>query len=104
MSKQPREKMILVSSGFGANTNEPFVQIEMEELDRPKQMSPNEARALALNLLECADAAESDGFLVGFFRDELKQDRQGIAVILNDFRKYRRRRSKTDKGTNRFTE
>ena len=40
--------------------------------------------------------------LVGFFRDELKQDRQGIAVILNDFRKYRKKRAKTDKGTNRF--
>lgn len=102
MSKQPREKMILVSSGFGANTNEPFVQVQAEELDHPIQMSPNEARALAVNLLEAADAAETDGYLVGFFRDELKQDRQGIAVILNDFRKYRKKRAKTDKGTNRF--
>lgn len=103
-SKQPREKMILVTSGYGANTNQPFVQVEAEELDRPLQMSPNEARALAVNLLEAADAAETDGYLVGFFRDELKQDRQGIAVILSNFRKYRRQRAKIDKGTNRFME
>ena len=103
-SKQPRNKMILVSSGFGANTNQPFVQFEAEELDHPVQMSPNEARALAINLLEAADAAETDGFLVGFFQDELKQERQTVAILLRDFRKYRTQRGKIDKGTNRYVE
>lgn len=103
MSNKPKEKMILVTSGFGANTNQPYVQIESEDLDKPLQISPGEARALGLNLLQAAEAAETDGFLVGFFR-KLDTDRRYVAVILQEFREYRKERGQVDKGENRHVE
>ena len=65
-------KNILVSSGYGGNTKKPFVMIEGDSIDEAIQMSPIEARDLALNLLQCADAAESDAFIVEFTQNELK--------------------------------
>jgi len=59
---------VMVSSGFGYNTQQPYVQVLIEAADWSTQMSPATARELAFNLLTAADAAESDGFLVGFLR------------------------------------
>jgi len=67
-------------------------------------ISPNEARALALNILECADAAETDGFLVEFFKGEMEQPDQTVIVVLMQFREYRKKRADLDKGINRFVE
>lgn len=53
------------------------------------QMSPTEARDLALNLLMCADAAENDAFLVTFLRRKVKADDRAIAGILQEYRKWR---------------
>lgn len=79
-----------VSSGFGHNTQKPFVQMVIPRADWMTQMSPENARELALNLLTCADAAESDGFLVTFLRDTVGvDDMRTVASILVDFRKYR---------------
>lgn len=81
---------IIVTSGYGANTKRPFVQIESEVLDRPLQLSVEEARELSRNLLEAAEAAESDGFLVGFLKEiepEITTIQQ--AEVLFMYRKYR---------------
>jgi hypothetical protein len=104
MSDQPKEQMFLVSSGYGGNTKRPFVQIQHPAIDRPLTISPNEARALALNIMECADAAESDGFLVEFFKGEMEQPDQTIAYLLVQFREYRKKRADLDKGINKFVE
>jgi len=82
---------ILVSSGYGGNTRKPFVMMEAEALDRPMQLSPAEARDLALNLLQAADAAEGDAFLVEFFRKELGQDDKVAASILHQYREFRKK-------------
>lgn len=79
----------MVSSGFGGRTQQPFVQVLIEAADFMTQMSPAEARDLAMNLLHCADAAESDGFLITFLRAKLKADDQAIAMILSEFREWR---------------
>lgn len=80
-----------ISSGFGHNTQRPFVQILIERADWMTQMSPAEARDLALNLLQAADGAESDGFLVTFLRERIGvEDMRTIASLLVEFREYRR--------------
>jgi len=87
---------ITVSSGYGGNTQKPFVMMESEELDTPIQMDPATARELALNLLQCADAAESDGFIVEFMKKELKADDRHTIVLLREFRKFREQSRKAD--------
>ncbi|HRJ75350.1 MAG TPA: hypothetical protein PLX90_05090 [Anaerolineales bacterium] len=48
----------LISSGFGANTKKPFVEMESPNLDKPVQLTPSDAREIAKALLEAAEAAE----------------------------------------------
>lgn len=79
-----------VSSGFGYNTQMPYVQVLIPKADWMTQMSPADARQVAFNLLACADAAESDGFLVGFLRTTVGvEDMRTIATVLVQFREYR---------------
>lgn len=83
-------KVINVSSGYGHNTREPFVQIEMEyPKDHPLQIHPDEARQLAANLLEAADAADTDQFLFEFVSKDLHAGDQAAGGILVEFRKFR---------------
>jgi hypothetical protein len=86
-------KLIIVTSGYGGNTRRPFVQIESEELDRPLQISPEEARQLALNLLQASEAADQDEFLVRFSQDRLGLDIKDAAVILSLYREFRSERN-----------
>lgn len=84
-----------VSSGFGYNTQAPYVQVLIKKADWMTQMSPATARELALNLMACADAAESDGFLVNFLRKTVGvEDMRAIATILMEFREYREQQEK----------
>jgi len=81
---------IRVSSGFGSNTHEPFVQIEMEyPKDHPLQIHPDEARDLAMNLLQAADAADSDEFIFLFFTRIMEGNEAAGAKSLIEFRKFR---------------
>lgn len=76
-----------VSSGFGGNTHKPFVEVEVGE--QSTQMSPASARALALNLLEAADAAESDGFVLSYLMKTFDLSIEQAATMLRDFRAHR---------------
>lgn len=80
---------ITVTSGFGHNTQQPFVEMTIRRADWTTQMSPEMARELAHNLLAAADAAESDGFVVGFFRDHIGLEMSHVAGLLMEFRDYR---------------
>lgn len=81
---------ITVTSGFGHNTQRPFVEMTIRRADWTTQMSPEMARELAHNLLAAADAAESDGFLVTFFRERIGvDDMRAVASLLVQFREYR---------------
>ena len=83
-------KVINVSSGFGANTREPFVQIEMEyPKDHPLQLHPDEARDLAMNLLQAAESADQDAFMIKFVSKDLKAGENAAAAILLEYRKFR---------------
>lgn len=84
-----------VTSNFGHRTQQPFVMMTVGEQEFTAQMSPEDARDLAHNLLACADAAESDGFLVGFLQETVGvKDMRAIATILVQFREYREARTK----------
>ena len=46
--------VINVTSGYGGNTRQPFVEIKAKQIKEPMQLLPEEARDLALNLLQAA--------------------------------------------------
>jgi hypothetical protein len=80
----------MITSGFGHNTRRPFVQMVIQRADWMTQMSPEEARELAFNLLQAADGAEGDGFLVMFLRESVGvESMNAIATLLAEFREYR---------------
>ncbi len=83
------ETVWTVVSGFGHNTQQPFVEVIVRPQEIVTQMSPESARELAINLLAAADAAESDAFLVSFVRDRIGADERSAAGILFDFREWR---------------
>ena len=90
---------IFVQSGFGHNTQQPFVEVVIHAADWSTQMSPEDARNLAFNLLQCADAAEGDGFLVNFLRKTVGvDDPRAVASLLVKFREYREAQRKGGEG------
>lgn len=91
-------KKINVSSIFGRNNKEPIVEIDISQFpkDRPLQLHTEEARALALNLLECAEAAEQDAFIYNFFSAGIGVDERQAANALLAYRDYRNKMRGTD--------
>lgn len=94
----PEPNTISVSSGFGRTTQQPFVTIALaspiETANPAVQIVSDQARAIALQILEAADAAESDGFLVTWMTSSSAgslSDHQA-AALLADFRAWRDRR------------
>ena len=79
-----------VMTGFGHNTQQPYVQIVIQSADWMTQMSPADAREVGMNLLAAAEAAEGDGFLVNFLRKTVGMaDMRAVATLLLEFRQYR---------------
>lgn len=86
-------KTIKVTSGYGGNTRQPYVEINAEFLKAPLQIAPEEARDLAMNLLEAAEASEQDAFIFEFHSDLIDDpvsEKENIgASMLIEFRKWR---------------
>lgn len=86
-------KTINVTSGYGGNTRQPFVEIKTDKLKEPMQLAPEEARDLAANLLEAAEAAEQDAFIFEFHSDFVAgtpEEKRNIgASMLGAFREWR---------------
>lgn len=80
-------KQIDVTTGYGHSTKEPFVEIMVPE--KRIRMSPENARDLALNLLQAAEAAYSDAFLTEFLVGVIDSTPAEAAVVLAEFRKWR---------------
>lgn len=83
-----KTNVINVTSGYGANTRQPFVEIHTDKLKTPLQLLPNEARDLASNLLQAAEAAEQDAFIFEFHSQLLEDEKAGAAMMFQ-FRKWR---------------
>ena len=75
----------LVSTANG----KPYVELSLDV--SPAQLTPGKAREVALLLLECSDAAESDSVLMAFARDSIGLDEVRSAQLLGQFRRYRER-------------
>lgn len=89
---RPQDAHIGIASGYGYNTGVPFVTIGIanpsESANPIVQISADEARRQALYILEAADAAESDGFVVGWLAQQELSEAQ-LGAVLADFRAYR---------------
>lgn len=68
---------------------EPFIQLIRND-QVIAQMSVAQAREHGLAILEAAEAAEQDAFLMHFAQDRLGVDQKIAAQILQDFRQFRR--------------
>lgn len=90
-----QEERVNVISGYGANTKRPFVAVQIGDR-KPYQWSPDEARRIAALLLECADAAEGDAFVVEWFTTKAGLELRQVAALLNDFRLSRERQRGND--------
>lgn len=97
MTRNNDEVVFSVTTGFGANTQKPYVQILIEAADWMTQMPPGAARELALNLLTSAEAAEGDGFLMSFLKEWMDVDDVSVrAGVLVAFREYREKQRAQD--------
>jgi hypothetical protein len=84
-----RQKTFWVRSMYGAHTKQPIVIITMPG-GESTQMRPEEARALALNILEAAEAAEGDGFIVEWSMAKLDLTPEQATILLREFRDWRK--------------
>jgi hypothetical protein len=88
------ERKIEVRSGYGARTQEPFVTLSLPGPEPRVQLRAHEARDLAANLLEGAEAALTDGLIVEFCTRTLGMAVAQVAPILHQLRAYRVRKSR----------
>jgi hypothetical protein len=92
---RPEEAMLSISSGYGHNTKQPFVTFSLanpsESANPTIQMTSAAARQQAYYILEAADAADSDAFLVEWLRVHDFSD-QHMGAMLADFRAWRERK------------
>lgn len=96
---RPEDTHISIASGYGGNTQRPFVAIGIanptESANPIVQLPTDEARRQAMYILEAADAAESDGFVIEWFsRGAAHLSDEQAAAVLADFRAYREKRRK----------
>lgn len=97
----PTETEVSVGNGYGLVTKQPFVVLGManpaETANPTIQIGTTQARALAFQILEAADAAESDGFLVEFLQHAAQLGPEQLGALLSEFRQWRdQRRQKGD--------
>lgn len=82
-------KILYAESLFGFNTRQGLVRLSCEN-SFDIQITPQEARAFAHSILEAAEAAQTDEFIVNWLekRIGLKQDAEVVSVLA-DFRLVR---------------
>lgn len=79
---------IIVSNGFGANTKLPFVTMESKHLDKPIQLSPEDAIGVGFNLIHAAEAAKTEQFLFEFLHKELGLELDYTYGVIKAYRKH----------------
>jgi|GEM_PF-6115933 len=82
--------VFMITSGVSHRTRRPFVNVTVGARDLHAQLSPGEAIDLAHNLLEAAEGARSDAFLISWLLHEIGVDSEQAAVaLLEGFRQWR---------------
>lgn len=72
---------------------EPFVQL-LIDAEVVCQLSPEEARDHAKNVLEATEASEQDAFMLAFMQKKVGLDFNAAMQVIVDFRSYRESRGK----------
>lgn len=93
---------ILVSTIYGYGSQKPIVEIRLPKpskkqppLERERnlvQLSVEEARDLAMNILQAAESAIQDAFIVDFMTQRVGLEPNIVGQFLSDFRAMRRDR------------
>lgn len=91
----PREhdvdsEQVSISAIYGANTRRGLVSVRIGDR-KPMLWSPTEARNVAKLLIESAETADQDAFLVYLCLNKLGLDLHQSALLLEDFRQTRER-------------
>ena len=86
------ELPIRVLSLYGARTRQPSDQLVL--YDQMHSLSPEEARRVAHLLLECAEAAETDTFVMEYITAVTGEERLAMQVL----RAFRKARDEREKG------
>lgn len=87
MSEQSERSMVHVASAYGARTRESFVTLRVKE--EFVNLTPAEAREIALNLIQATEAAMGDALIMRFAERNLGADDMQAAQLLVMFRKLR---------------
>lgn len=93
MSKnRPVEQHFRVETIFGYKSRRPLVRILYGPLGEEKEIAlipPEDAQAVALNLLRCSEASVTDAFLVSFLHTRVGLGEIEIVGVLREYREWR---------------
>ena len=84
--------MIVATSLVSATTHEGVVEFTWG--DKRAQLTCQEARDHALGVLECAEAAETDSYMVHFLTKEMNIELDKAVEVIRSFRAFREERLK----------
>lgn len=90
----PTTLTLWAMSGFGRKTRRPFVSIRWKDV--VEQVSPDDARRFAHSILEAAEAAEQDAFMVWWVQNVIKGDDAAAGQFLEQFREWRAKHGSRD--------
>lgn len=91
--QQVEPSMLMVSSMVSARTQEPMVMLRWFTF--VAQIGPDQARDLAFNLLDAAEAAKSDAFLMRFMSKNVRNVEAGMHLVAA-FREFRQQVSENE--------
>lgn len=91
---EDQETGFWVASMFGHATRWPLVSVKLRDVS--VQVTPLKAREMAMMLLEAAEAAEGDGFVVTFFEEQIGVDEEIAAQAMLAFRRFRQECAEAD--------
>jgi hypothetical protein len=84
----PEEKSFFVETVFGAKSRQPLVRISCDGKEIAL-MPAEDATALAMNLLQSAQASLTDAFLVSFLEQSVNLEPAQVFGVLKEFRDWR---------------
>lgn len=87
----PPEHQIIVTTMYGLETRQPYVSLAWGA--ERGDLTPDEARTFALQVLDAASASEADAFLVEFLNENVGANLEHAAHLLNEFREWREKRT-----------
>lgn len=93
MAEQPTEE-VWAYSAYGAKTGKPMVELRFR--GQSVTISPADARRLALNILNAAEGANTDAWLVDFYHRRQGMPMERVAGLIQERRNWRDTREEAD--------